>query len=117
VGEITSGFLVLCVPSAPKAFKDSIFARKVTTFADRLGGNFKSNDLSNSRQGLPSWHRPNTPRRLQRSGFSEIEEIQAPAVQPQNCMRYGALPRDDQGTHGLGVVLEEAVHRDYQRFV
>ncbi|OAG04931.1 uncharacterized protein CC84DRAFT_1260216 [Paraphaeosphaeria sporulosa] len=112
VGELTSGFLVLCVPSFPKVFKDSIIARKLASLANRLSGATRSNGMSNLRHGLPSWYRPSAPRRPQRSQFSEIEEFTVPVTQPQSCMAYGDLPRDDSGTRGLGMVFKNAVSED-----
>ncbi|CAI6339282.1 unnamed protein product [Periconia digitata] len=45
-GEITAGFLILCVPCIPKAFKGTrIFA-----------GSSKLDSKENSRHGLPSWY-------------------------------------------------------------
>lgn len=117
VGELTSGFLVLCVPSFPKVFKDSIISRKLVSLANHLSGASRSNGLSNSRHGLPSWCRPSVLRRPQRSEFSEIERFSVPVTQPQNCTTYGALPRDDSGTRGLGMEFGTAVSKDYPRFV
>lgn len=81
LGEITSGFLVLCIPSVPKAFKDSIIARTFFGLANRLSRNSAPGDSRNSRRGLPSWYRPDAPRRPQRSRFSEIDGAMGSVIQ------------------------------------
>lgn len=101
LGEITSGYLVLCIPSAPKAFKGSILGHTIARFAERFS---RSSAPSNSRHGLPSWYRPNAPRRPQRSEFSEITKFEVTVTKPPSVMRFETMPQDEQGSHGSDVV-------------
>ncbi|KAF1977700.1 hypothetical protein BU23DRAFT_550379 [Bimuria novae-zelandiae CBS 107.79] len=115
VGEITSGFLVLCVPSVPKAFRDSFFSRKISDLANRFSRNSRSGEMSNSRRGLPSWYRPSPSRRPQRSGFSEIEEGLGTLGQPPMAMGSRVSVQDRQGNHDMSLVPKAATK--YPRFV
>jgi hypothetical protein len=70
-GEITAGFLVLCVPSTPKAYQNSIFAKKLSMFGSSRRS---SGDHINSRKGLPSWYRAKTSRKPRHMDVSTLEE-------------------------------------------
>lgn len=63
-GEITAGFLILCVPCVPKAFKGSFVVR---IFSSLSRG---KEDQTNSRRGLPSWYRKGAVERVG-DGMSE----------------------------------------------
>ncbi|KAF2689792.1 hypothetical protein K458DRAFT_384427 [Lentithecium fluviatile CBS 122367] len=70
-GEITAGFLVLCVPSAPKAFQNNALTKKVSSW---VGSRKSSKGNVNSRRGLPSWYRAKVPGRPRHMDVSTLEE-------------------------------------------
>jgi len=70
-GEITAGFLVLCVPTAPKAFQNSILSEKLSSFFESR----KSSGVDvSSRKGLPSWYRAKQPRKPRHTDVSTLDE-------------------------------------------
>lgn len=67
LGEMTAGFLVLCIPSIPKLVKSSPMLR--TLFSSR-------DEKPNSRLGLPSWIKAGGQRQEKRRGlgYSGIDD-------------------------------------------
>jgi hypothetical protein len=70
-GEITAGFLVLCVPMAPKAFQNSVLSRTASSF---FGSHKSSGDDASSRKGLPSWYRAKASKKPQYTDISILDE-------------------------------------------
>jgi hypothetical protein len=76
-GEITAGFLVLCVPNAPKAFQNSIVSKMVSNIfgsSNSNGGDFSS------RKGLPSWYQAKQSRKPRHTDISTLDERTLVAV-------------------------------------
>lgn len=73
LGEVTAGFLVLCVPSIPKVFRDSALVRAVNSLVKRISRS-KSIETVNSRRGLPSWYRTKIPGKLQHTDYSDLDD-------------------------------------------
>ena len=57
-GEITSGFLVLCMPTIPKAFRNTPWIQKlVSSIKSRLGSGESQDKNVGPRYYFQSWHR------------------------------------------------------------
>jgi hypothetical protein len=63
-GEITSGFLVLCMPSMPKAFRKTPFIQRLmTSIRSRVGYSDGQEKNVARRYYFQSWHRTRRPGR------------------------------------------------------
>lgn len=86
-GEMTSGFLLLGVPSIPRILKDSPLLNRLHAKVRSLMGNTKRTTQENSRRGLPSWYRkPESPQKKQNtwSDYMQIDEQLLLETLPRN---------------------------------
>lgn len=113
IGEVTSGFLILCIPSVPKAFRDTIFTRKISDLANRMSG--RSSNV-NSRRGLPTWYHPQASQRPHRSEFSEIEECEEIPMRPDAAAKP-VSERKSLGNDRVRILQGAGGHSGYSRVV
>ena len=75
IGEITSGFLIIGVPSVPKISKEVPWVQSVFIWIRSLTGGSSKGSRESSRKGMPSWYKKApTIRRRQDDIYSELDE-------------------------------------------
>jgi hypothetical protein len=79
MGEMTAGFLVLCVPSIPKLVKNTPFLLEIFGRLQSWMDSSLDKQTKNSRMGLPSWIHAQSERRAARrrpedTTYSELDE-------------------------------------------
>lgn len=117
MGEMTMGFLVLCIPSLPKLIKSVPILQKLSTRMQSwigLSSSSQSTSKPNSRLGLPSWIRNQGQKfNSRRRGsdvlfYSEALKQNNASAQPVNV----PLPIDEAGEKSGGEVTDQAVKKD-----
>lgn len=74
IGEITSSFLLVGVPSVPRILRETPLVKAVLTSIRSLVRGSKKGTQNNSRKGLPSWYkRKPTARRRWEDTCSEVD--------------------------------------------
>lgn len=101
-GEITAGFLVLCVPSIPKAFQNSIISKK---FSSLVNGLKSGERTENSRRGLPSWYRAKPSKKPRHNEISTMEQCTIITVRSDSESKNSNVEEHDKwgadGTEGF----------------
>lgn len=71
IAEITAGFLIMGLPSAPKVASNIPGSASFISFIRSVSGQSKEGKSSqeNSRRGLPSWYKPKSQPRRPRDPF------------------------------------------------
>ncbi|KAF2802362.1 uncharacterized protein BDZ99DRAFT_503839 [Mytilinidion resinicola] len=81
IGEMTSAFLIVGVPSLPRIFKVP-WVQSVFTWIQSLTGGSSKGTRESSRKGLPSWYKnAPTARRRQDDVYSELDEYRLEAAE------------------------------------
>jgi hypothetical protein len=89
IGETTAGFLIIGIPSVPKAVKSIPLTESVISLIRSWKRTCQSGMQSNSRRGHPSWYKPQSRQRHNQTDYSDLDKHELISVK-------GAMGAEDR---------------------
>lgn len=100
IGEITSGFFILCIPSIPMVLRSSVLGQKFITLMRSWTGSSGTKEKTNLRRGPPSWYgQMSTRKKLQDPNICDVDT-------------HGLVTEYTNKTLDRSVSIRESVSRD-----